>query len=72
MILGEFSYKGNPFQKHASLPIQQEHFTRWISLFIATVDENFKGIKADEIKERAHAIAKVFQHKMGLTKQRLP
>lgn len=68
MILGDFTYQGNPFQKHASLPIGQEHFAQWISLFIATVDETFKGRKAEEIKERAQNIARVFQHKMGLLK----
>ena len=66
MMLGEFSYQGNPFQKHASLPIRQEHFSQWLKLFMETVDENFQGEKADEIKERAQSIARVFQHKMGL------
>ena len=66
MMLGEYSYQGNPFQKHASLPIKQEHFSQWLRLFIETVDENFQGEKAEEIKERAQSIARIFQHKMGL------
>lgn len=66
MMLGEFSYQGNPFEKHANLPIKQEHFSQWLNLFIQTVDENFKGDKAEEIKERAQSIARIFQHKMGL------
>jgi hemoglobin len=68
MILGEYSYRGNPFEKHAKLPIKQEHFTQWILLFVETVDATFKGRKADEIKERAQNIARIFQHKMGLLK----
>jgi hemoglobin len=68
MMLGEQSYQGNPFQKHANLPIGQEHFTAWLTLFIETVDKNFMGEKADEIKTRAQSIANVFQHKMNLIK----
>lgn len=66
MMLGEQSYRGNPFEKHASLPIGQEHFTMWLKIFIDTVDENFVGSKAEEIKMRAQNIAQVFQHKMNL------
>lgn len=66
MILGERSYNGNPFQKHASLPIGREHFEQWLELFIETVDSGFTGEKAEEIKLRARSIAQVFQHKMNL------
>jgi hemoglobin len=66
MMLGDKSYEGNPFQKHISLPIQPTHFERWLQLFTATVDENFEGNKAQEIKQRAQSIASIFQHKMGL------
>jgi hemoglobin len=65
MILGEQSYRGNPFQKHAPLPIGQEHFSQWLKVFIETVDENFQGPKAREIKERAANIASVFQYRMS-------
>lgn len=66
MILGEQSYQGNPFQKHIALAVGGEHFSEWLSLFQATVDENFQGKTAEEIKARAQTIAQVFQHKMGL------
>lgn len=68
MMLGDQSYLGNPFQKHRDLPIGREHFEAWLKLFIQTVDENFHGNKADEIKNRAQSIALVFQHKMNLLK----
>ena len=68
MMLGEQSYRGNPFEKHVTLPIDSRHFTAWLKLFFETVDENFKGEKADEIKTRARSIALVFQHKMNLIK----
>ena len=66
MMLGEQSYRGNPFQKHVNLPIEREHFAKWLRLFNETVDANFVGEKAEEIKERARNIALVFQHKMKL------
>ncbi len=67
MMFGDQSYQGNPFQKHLHLAISASHFSRWLQLFIATVDEQFEGLKADEIKSRAQSIAGVFQHKMGLS-----
>lgn len=68
MLLGEQSYRGNPLQKHLPLPIQHKHFNQWLTLFRETVDENFAGEKAVEVKERAQNIAGIFQIKMGLTK----
>lgn len=66
MMLGEQSYRGNPFQKHVNLSIGREHFAEWLKLFIEVVDENFRGEKAEEIKTRAQQIAQVFQYKMNL------
>jgi hemoglobin len=66
MLLGDMSYQGNPFQKHIGLPITAEHFSQWLKLFKATVDDNFSGPKAEEIKTRANSIAGIFQHKLGL------
>ena len=66
MLLGEQSYQGNPFQKHVPLPLKADHFHQWLKLFEATVDENFEGDKAQEVKDRARSIARVFQHKLGL------
>ena len=57
-------YRGNPFSKHADLPIQGIHFERWISLFHATTDEFFQGEKAEEIKSRADKMGAVFQAKL--------
>jgi hemoglobin len=66
MLLGEQSYRGNPLQRHMALPIGTEHFNRWLQLFVETIDENFFGVNAGEMKMRAQAIARVFQIKMGL------
>lgn len=66
ILLGDKTYRGNPFSKHINLDIKKEHFTRWLWLFNQTVDENFLGEKCSEAKERANNIANIFQHKMGL------
>ena len=42
-LFSEPGFKGNPFAKHAPLPIQAEHFTRWLHLFNRTVDEHLKA-----------------------------
>jgi len=66
IVLGGQAFQGNPFQKHAHLPIGASHFNRWLKLFYETVDEHFSGFNAEEVKNRAKSIAGVFQHKMGL------
>ena len=65
LLLGERTYKGNPFGPHAELFITKVHFDRWLELFNKTVNENFEGEKAEEAKWRASRIAEVFQHKIA-------
>jgi hemoglobin len=67
ILLGDQSYRGNPFQKHLPLPLERRHFDRWLKLFTETVHENFTGEKAKEALDRAQSIAGIFQHRMGLT-----
>ena len=68
MLLGDQSYRGNPFQKHLPLPLKSTHFDRWLQLFRETVGDNFAGEKAEEVVARAESIAGIFQLRMGLTK----
>lgn len=65
------TYKGQPLASHINLPIDPGHFKRWLELFRQTVDENFKGEKADEAKYRADTIAVIFQTKLGLIRDDL-
>src|SRR5688572_33063143 len=60
MLLGDQTYRGNPLQKHLNLEIGKTHFEQWLALFTETVDENFEGEKAEEVKMRAQSIAGVF------------
>lgn len=57
-------YSGNPFSKHANLPIEKRHFDRWVSLFSATIDELFEGEKAEEVKSRALQMGLLFNSKL--------
>ena len=58
------TYKGNPFSKHMTLPIDKRHFAQWLDLFNKTIDEHFKGDMAEEAKNRAMKMAYLFQSKL--------
>ena len=66
VLLGSGTYQGAPFPKHSVLPVEKAHFDRWLELFLATVDENFFGPKAEEAKNRALSIADTFARRMGV------
>jgi len=64
VLFAQRDYSGNPFSKHASLPIQKPHFERWIQLFIKTIDEHFEGEKAEDAKMRATKMGILFNSKL--------
>lgn len=70
ILLNERTYNGHPFPPHAQLPIGKEHFDRWLSLFVETVDNLFIGEIANEAKSRAYKIADVFQGKLAYIHRR--
>ena len=53
------------FAHHREKPMLPEHFDRWLELFGATVDGNFTGANAEEVKLRARTIAAVMKVKIG-------
>lgn len=64
VLLNEHTYMGAPFVPHAHLPVDQEHFDRWLSLFDETVDTYFIGEKAEKAKRQGHAMAEIFLDKI--------
>lgn len=70
ILLGDQTYRGNPFLKHIPLPVDENHFEKWLKLFIETIDEHFEGEKAEEAKLRARSIAHIFQYKLGVIHQK--
>lgn len=59
-LFGVPGFKGNPFARHAPLPISGPHFERWMDLFTLTIDEHFKGRMAEDVKNRAGLMADMF------------
>lgn len=70
VLLEEYTYKGTPFPPHARLPVEQEHFDRWLQLFNATVDEFFDGEKAERAKWQAARMAEMFLSKIRYYRER--
>jgi hemoglobin len=65
ILLEEHTYSGSPFPPHKHLPIDKEHFERWMEIFIETVDVLFIGVIADEAKLRAKNMAEMFNYKIN-------
>jgi hemoglobin len=69
ILLGARSYGGGAFAPHASLhrlsPLRPGHFSRWLELWCATVDELFAGPRADEARAHAHRVARAFERRLA-------
>jgi len=50
-------YQGRPMPKHLPLPIDADHFDRWLELFEATARDICPPVAADHFMERARRIA---------------
>lgn len=72
ILLGTGTYEGQPFQKHAFLPVNQTHFAQWLLLFHETLTENFRGPVAEEAKLRAANIARIFSNKIRIIQGHAP
>ena len=64
ILLEEHTYSGSPFPPHKQLPVEKEHFNRWMEIFTETVDSLFTGKNADEAKLRGKMMAEMFHHKI--------
>ncbi|SHN01194.1 group III truncated hemoglobin [Polaribacter sp. KT 15] len=66
------TYKNNTMQKHidknAFIEFKKKHFAIWTSYLFTTIDANFFGEIAQQMKNRATSIATVMQLKMNLYK----
>jgi hemoglobin len=72
ILLGTASYEGQPFHKHAFLPVDQAHFSRWLLLFYDTITAHFQGPNAEEAKLRAANIGRIFLNKIRQIQGRGP
>jgi hemoglobin len=64
LLLGEHGYSGNPLRQHMGLPLTEQHFTVWLSLWTSTVMANFRGPTADDAIIKARNIADVFRSRL--------
>jgi len=68
ILLDNPVYKKNAMEVHYDLnkkiPLQQKHFSQWLSLFYSTVDNLYTGKIATLAKTRAKSIAAVMEFKM--------
>jgi hemoglobin len=68
IILRTGRYDGRPMRPHLMLPLQGEHFDRWLALFEQTAREVFSGEVAALFLDRARRIADSFE--MGIASTR--
>lgn len=64
------SYTNNVLQKHLDfnkkVVFKKEHFSTWLQFLTTTIDANFEGQNAQNMKDRASSIATVMQVKFKL------
>ncbi len=63
-LFGVKGYTGNPFAKHATMAVDAEHFERWLTLFLGTIDAHFDGPVAEDAKKRALIMATNFERRI--------
>lgn len=61
VALGTGVYNGRPMPKHMRLPVDAEHFDRWLDLFEATARELLTPAGAEHVLVRARRIAESFE-----------
>ncbi len=61
-------YSGNPFMKHATMQLDEQHFNRWLDLFNETVLTHFEGPVAEDARNRALIMANMFREKLKANK----
>ncbi|MCC5918318.1 MAG: group III truncated hemoglobin [Cryomorphaceae bacterium] len=65
VLLEEHTYYGSPFLPHAKLPVEKEHFNRWLELFSKTIDAHFSGPRAEKAKWQGEKMAEMFHFKIS-------
>jgi hemoglobin len=64
ILLEEHTYSGSPFPPHKQLPVEKQHFNRWMEIFTETVDSLFTGPLAEEAKLRGQNMSEMFNYKI--------
>jgi hemoglobin len=64
VLLRRPDYFGNPVPMHFGLSLNEDHFKKWLKIWIQTVDENFEGQIAERAKFRGKTMADAFLSKI--------
>jgi hemoglobin len=70
VLLGTSRYKSHPFPAHRDLPIELDHFDRWLDLFRRSAEEALPPAAARKVIARAEHMTESFR--VGLFPFRLP
>lgn len=65
VLLGERTYSGKPFVPHMHLPVDMQHFDRWLDLFDQTLEEHFHGQNVEAARWQANRMAHMFHLKIN-------
>jgi hemoglobin len=60
-LLGTERYSGYPYPVHVRLPLEPEHFLRWVALFEETARETLRSPLTEKAIERAQHMSICFQ-----------
>jgi hemoglobin len=60
-LLGTARYGGHPYPAHAKLPVEPEHFDRWLSLFTVATRDHLPPDLAARALGKAHQMAASFK-----------
>jgi len=60
-LLGTDRYQGHPFAVHVALPVEPEHFARWLELFTEAARENLPPAEAEQAIAKATHMSQCFQ-----------
>lgn len=67
VLFGKAVYKGNVLDIHKHIhqlsPFADAHFSRWVSLFTATISDLYEGPRAELARQRAESIATIMKLK---------
>lgn len=61
ILLGTARYSGHPYPAHTPLPVEPEHFVRWLALFEETARETLDAELAKKAIGRARHMSASFQ-----------
>src|SRR3982751_1593265 len=61
VLLTTGRYKGDPMMTHLQLPLDPDHFTRWLDLFAETANEVLSPSHAREVIVKSQRIAENFK-----------